>query len=91
MLIKKLQHKMTDLAQANLLREKWIAQSETGTNQLISSIDDATSNNHTLFCSNDYLGFANHPEILDALRKGVDLWGGGSGASHLISGHMAPH
>ena len=91
MLIKKLQHKMADLAQANLLRKKWIAQSQTGTNQLISSIDDATSNNHTLFCSNDYLGFANHPEILDALRKGVDLWGGGSGASHLISGHMAPH
>jgi 8-amino-7-oxononanoate synthase len=91
MLIKKLQHKMTDLAQANLLRKKWIGQSKTDTHQLISSSDHTISDNYTLFCSNDYLGFANHPEILDSLRKGVDLWGGGSGASHLISGHMAPH
>ena len=68
MLIKKLQHKMTDLAQANLLRKKWIGQSKTDTHQLISSSDHAISDNYTLFCSNDYLGFANHPEVLDSLR-----------------------
>src|SRR5436190_2010696 len=39
------------------------------------------------FCSNDYLGLACHPALADALSEGAALWGAGSGASHLISGH----
>ena len=43
------------------------------------------------FCSNDYLGLATHPEINQALKKAVDQYGTGSGASHLISGHSTAH
>jgi 8-amino-7-oxononanoate synthase len=43
------------------------------------------------FCSNDYLGLANHPVLVEALREGAALYGAGSGASHLISGHARPH
>jgi 8-amino-7-oxononanoate synthase len=43
------------------------------------------------FCSNDYLGLANHPEIAKALTEGVEKYGVGSGASHLISGHNIAH
>jgi len=43
------------------------------------------------FCSNDYLGLANHPELIKALAAGAKKWGVGSGASHLISGHLKPH
>ncbi|MFZ4878642.1 8-amino-7-oxononanoate synthase [Janthinobacterium sp. Mn2066] len=43
------------------------------------------------FCSNDYLGLAAHPAIARALQEGVDLYGAGSGASHLISGHSRAH
>jgi 8-amino-7-oxononanoate synthase len=43
------------------------------------------------FCSNDYLGLASHPEINQALKKAVDQYGIGSGASHLISGHSTAH
>jgi 8-amino-7-oxononanoate synthase len=43
------------------------------------------------FCSNDYLGLAAHPRVTAALREGVDLYGAGSGASHLISGHSRAH
>jgi 8-amino-7-oxononanoate synthase len=43
------------------------------------------------FCSNDYLGLAAHPEIAAALKEGVDKYGSGSGASHLISGHSRAH
>ncbi len=43
------------------------------------------------FCSNDYLGLANHPDIAQALKKGVDTYGVGSGAAHLISGHSRAH
>jgi 8-amino-7-oxononanoate synthase len=43
------------------------------------------------FCSNDYLGLANHAEINAALKKGVDQYGTGSGASHMICGHSVAH
>ncbi len=43
------------------------------------------------FCSNDYLGLANHPELVSALAEGAKLYGVGSGASHLISGHSIAH
>lgn len=43
------------------------------------------------FCSNDYLGFANHPELIMALTQGAEKYGVGSGASHLISGHSVAH
>ncbi len=43
------------------------------------------------FCSNDYLGLANHPEIVKALSEGSQQYGVGSGASHLISGHSIAH
>lgn len=43
------------------------------------------------FCSNDYLGLANHPELIKALAEGGQKYGVGSGASHLISGHSMAH
>ena len=43
------------------------------------------------FCSNDYLGLANHPELIQALAEGAQKYGVGSGASHLISGHSRAH
>ena len=43
------------------------------------------------FCSNDYLGLASHPRVVEALREGAALYGAGSGASHLISGHSRAH
>lgn len=43
------------------------------------------------FCSNDYLGLANHPEVIRALQRGAATWGVGSGAAHLVTGHSAAH
>lgn len=43
------------------------------------------------FCSNDYLGLANHPEIVESFKKAADKYGVGSGASHLINGHSIEH
>ena len=45
----------------------------------------------TSFCSNDYLGLADHPDVVTAFHEGLDKFGAGSGASHLVSGHLAPH
>ncbi|MDY6892055.1 MAG: 8-amino-7-oxononanoate synthase [Pseudomonadota bacterium] len=43
------------------------------------------------FCSNDYLGLANHPEVIAALKQGADRYGVGGGASHLVNGHSRAH
>jgi len=43
------------------------------------------------FASNDYLGLANAPAVVDAARDAIARWGVGAGASHLIVGHAAPH
>lgn len=43
------------------------------------------------FCSNNYLGLANHPEIKRAVVDAVKEYGWGSGASRLISGNMELH
>ncbi|MES9942891.1 MAG: 8-amino-7-oxononanoate synthase [Candidatus Thiodiazotropha sp. 6PLUC2] len=44
-----------------------------------------------VFCSNDYLGLANHPELISALQQAASEYGVGSGAAHLINGHTAIH
>lgn len=43
------------------------------------------------FCSNDYLGLANHPQLIAAVCEGARQYGVGAGASHLINGHFSPH
>ena len=41
------------------------------------------------FCSNDYLGLAGHPELVEAACAGARAFGVGAGASPLVSGHSA--
>jgi len=43
------------------------------------------------FCSNDYLGLADHPRVTEAFVMTAREWGVGSGASHLVSGHCREH
>lgn len=43
------------------------------------------------FSSNDYLGLATHPAVIEAAARGARDFGAGSGASRLISGSLAPH
>jgi 8-amino-7-oxononanoate synthase len=43
------------------------------------------------FSSNDYLGLANHPDIISALQQGAAEYGVGAGAAHLVCGHFTPH
>ena len=43
------------------------------------------------FASNDYLGLANHPRVVEATMRALKKYGLGAGASHMVTGHMAPH
>ena len=43
------------------------------------------------FCSNDYLGLANHPALKENAIRVIERYGAGAGASRLICGSLAPH
>jgi 8-amino-7-oxononanoate synthase len=43
------------------------------------------------FGSNDYLGLAQHPALVDAARDGASRYGVGAGAAALVTGHGLVH
>lgn len=43
------------------------------------------------FCSNDYLGLADHPDVVAAFKRAAERYGVGSGSAHLIGGHGRAH
>jgi 8-amino-7-oxononanoate synthase len=43
------------------------------------------------FASNDYLGLASHPALVEAIAEGAAKFGAGSGGSHLLGGHSDAH
>jgi 8-amino-7-oxononanoate synthase len=51
----------------------------------------ANGRKYLSFCSNDYLGLANHPELIAAMQVAAGDSGVGSGASNLITGHHRYH
>ncbi len=51
----------------------------------------ANDKQYLSFCSNDYLGLANHPKLIAAMQNAAGESGVGSGASNLITGHHRYH
>ncbi len=82
---KKLNDKLQNLQQQQLYRTRRLV--ETSQDVTLSIKGKKLIN----FCSNDYLGLANHPDVKQAFKKAVDEYGVGSGASQLVSGHQKPH
>ena len=76
---------LDDLAGRSLLRRRRHADTPTAPRQTVDGREMLA------FCSNDYLGLAAHPAVVAALRDGAALYGAGSGASHLVSGHSRAH
>ena len=71
--------------QDNLYRERRVLDSPQGVEIIIDGKPLLS------FCSNDYLGLANHPDVIAAFHRGLDQYGAGSGAAHLITGHSRAH
>lgn len=84
-LLDHLSAKLNALAAQSLTRSLRRADSRTAPRQTINGRE------LLMFCSNDYLGLAAEPAIANAIAEGARLWGGGSGASPLVSGHSAAH
>lgn len=71
--------------EGHLLRTRRIAETAQGVRMRIDGRDVIP------FCSNDYLGLANHPKVIEALARAASHCGIGSGAAHLINGHHRLH
>jgi 8-amino-7-oxononanoate synthase len=84
-LIAQLDLQLQRLQQHSLIRTRRIAETPCAPRVKVGGRDLLA------FCSNDYLGLANHPRVIAALAEGAALYGVGSGASHLISGHSRAH
>lgn len=69
----------------NLYRQRPLLQSPQG------PVVQVDGKEYVAFSSNDYLGLANHPEVIAAMQQGASRWGVGGGASHLVIGHSEPH
>ena len=78
-------------AQLNLRREEHLYRTRLNVASGCSSTLSVEGRSLINFCSNDYLGLAGHPDISLALKQAADLYGTGSGASHLVSGHSVVH
>ena len=90
MLIEHLSRRLRERDAQSLRRRRRIAESACSAHQRVSA-EGCQGREMLAFCSNDYLGLANHPALIDALAEGARRYGAGSGASHLISGHSRAH
>jgi len=84
-LIQRLAHTQAERARQSLLRRLRSVESVDGARIVIAG--KALLN----FASNDYLGLARHPALIEALQRGAARWGVGSTAAHLLGGHREEH
>ena len=80
-----LKQRLRDKQQQHLYRRRRLLESAQDARVLVDGRDVLN------FCSNDYLGLANHPRVIAALQKAAAEMGVGSGASHLVIGHSRFH
>ena len=83
--MKALESELERRRQAGLYRRRRVIDSPQGVETVIDGKAVLS------FCSNDYLGLANHADIRQALVDAVGKYGVGSGAAHLINGHSRVH
>lgn len=89
-LIQHLSRQLLERDQQGLRRVRRIAETACAPQQSIS-LPGQPAQQRLAFCSNDYLGLANHPALIQALAEGAQRYGAGSGASHLINGNSRAH
>ena len=77
--------RLDELARAGLARRRRVVESSDGPHLTVEG------RRYLAFCSNDYLGLAHDPRLIEAACRGAERYGVGAGASALISGHTSAH
>lgn len=81
-----LQHSLEELKEQGLYKTERIITSPQG-----ASISVLNGNEVLNFCSNNYLGLANHPDVVDAAKATIDRWGFGLSSVRFICGTQSIH
>ena len=76
---------LSELAQADQLRTRRIIDGPQDASMLVDG------KRVMAYASNDYLGLANHPKVVQAAMRALKRYGLGAAASHMVSGHMRAH
>ncbi len=76
---------LSELAQADQLRSRRLVESAQDASMIIDGQRVLS------FAGNDYLGLANHPQVVQASMRGLKRFGLGAGASHMVTGHTSLH
>ena len=81
----RLQNELTGIKNAGLYKQERIIQSQQSA--------EITVNNQTVinFCANNYLGLANHKQLIQAAKDGVEKWGFGLSSVRFICGTQSIH
>jgi 8-amino-7-oxononanoate synthase len=85
LIFQRLADQLAELERRGLRRSRLVRQSPQGPRIVVDGREVLA------FCSNDYLGLANHPRIVEAAIEAASRCGVGEGASHLLTGHSAVH
>ena len=85
MIFQLIAQRLADIGRAGLTRQRFAREGAQGPRIVVEGRE------YLAFCSNDYLGLANHPRIVGAAIDAALRHGIGQGASHLLSGHSAAH
>lgn len=81
-----LQHTLEDIRDAGLYKDERVI-----TSQQSAEIDVSTGDRVVNFCANNYLGLANHPDLIEAAKEGVDKYGFGLASVRFICGTQDVH
>ena len=80
-----LSSRLRELEHTGLTRQRRLVEGPQGPHL---RVEGAT---YLAFCSNDYLGLANHPALAQAACRALDEYGVGAGASAHLCGHTRVH
>jgi 8-amino-7-oxononanoate synthase len=80
-----IEKRLDDLVESGLYRRMRLVSGPQGPRVLLNG------KRVLLLCSNNYLGFADHPRVREAAARAAMRYGVGAGASRLISGNMTVH
>ncbi len=85
LIFQRLADQLAEIERRGLRRRRLARESPQGPRIVVNGRE------YLAFCSNDYLGLANHPRIVEAAIDAALRHGVGEGASHLLSGHSVVH
>ncbi len=85
LIFQRLAQQLAELERRGLRRSRLVRQGPQGP-RIVADGQEVLA-----FCSNDYLGLASHPRIVEAAIEAASRYGVGEGASHLLSGHSTAH